>query len=88
MEHRTTVVTSSDDSVSNTIIEVVAEADGVEPTELPPLYDAVEPDALDMVFSSPKPSTTRTGIFQFPYAGFVVTVRSKDNTILVTLKRS
>ncbi|THE65666.1 hypothetical protein D8Y22_05650 [Salinadaptatus halalkaliphilus] len=37
--------------VSQTVVEAVAEAEGVRPVELtPPLYDAIDPEALDRLF--------------------------------------
>lgn len=32
---------------STAIVETVAEATGVDPTAVPPMYDALDPDALD-----------------------------------------
>lgn len=36
--------------VSARVINVVAEMVGVDPTELPPLYESIDPDALDALF--------------------------------------
>lgn len=39
--------------VSQTVVEAVAEAEGVRPVELtPPLYDIIDPDALDRIFDN------------------------------------
>lgn len=43
---------ASNESLSRTVIEAVAAREGVEPTELSePLASAVDPDALDSLFS-------------------------------------
>lgn len=61
---------------STAVIEAVADAAGVDPIELPPLYEVVDTDALDRLFDG------HTGVresghneVQFWYSGFVVTVR-------------
>jgi len=62
----------SDDSVSQRVVETVAEAEGVPPTELrPPLYEVVDPDALDRLFAHPSPSGSRV---VFSYKNYEVTV--------------
>lgn len=64
------------DSLSQAVIDAVAEHEGVEPTELePPLYHAVDPEALDALF----PETGRsgsTGRVRFSYDGRDVCVTS------------
>jgi len=62
----------SDDSVSQRVVETVAEAEGVPPTELsPPLYEVVDPDALDRLFAAPSRSDSRV---VFSYKNYEVTV--------------
>jgi hypothetical protein len=51
MSHVQTVETESR-SVSQAVIDAVAAVEGTPPTELtPPLYDVVDPDALEKVFA-------------------------------------
>ncbi|WP_254534059.1 HalOD1 output domain-containing protein [Natrinema gelatinilyticum] len=50
------------------VIETVAEREGVAPTDLPPLYDVIDPEALDSIF------TARRGHLVFPYYGYRITV--------------
>lgn len=66
--------------ISQQVIEAVATKEGEHPVELEqPLYDAVDPDALDVLFSGPKqPETVR-----FTYLGYEVLIRG-DGTIDVT----
>lgn len=40
----------NDRSPTDVIIEALAEAAGVDPEELPPLYEFIEPDAIDTLF--------------------------------------
>lgn len=63
-------------SVSEAVVDAVAAFDGSSPLELPPLYDAIDPDALDAVFDAhlhtgPRPS----GTIDFPYHGYLIRVR-------------
>ena len=53
------------------VVRNVADANGVETGELPPLYDAIDPDALDGVVT-----TMSAGEISFTYAGQNVTVTS------------
>lgn len=61
-------------SVSTIITEAVAEREGIEQTELPPLHEHVNVDAIDEIFHPISESGTRTGTVQFPYSGYIVTV--------------
>lgn len=58
-------------SVCTTVIETVAEAAGVSELELEPLYDAIDPDALEALF---RPGAV--GRVEFTYHGHAVTVHS------------
>lgn len=61
--------------VSTAVIEAVADHAGVEPTDLPPLYESVESDALDALFQSlPRGPLRRMGDVTFSYAGYFVRV--------------
>lgn len=58
-----------------TITTAVADAEGVDPWELPPLYDAVDPDALHSLIRSGKQIGDRSPLeVSFRYAGYDVTV--------------
>jgi hypothetical protein len=58
-------------SVCTTVVETVAEAAGVSELELEPLYDAIDPDALEVLF---RPGAV--GRVEFSYQGHAVTVHS------------
>lgn len=65
-------------SVSEHVVRSVAEAIDADPAELPVLYEAIDPDALDAAVR-----TMSSGTVSFPYAGHSVTVRN-DGTVSVT----
>lgn len=58
-------------SVAEMVIEMISEAEGESPTEItPPLYDVVDPEALDAVTESIGPK----GTVAFEYCGHEVRV--------------
>lgn len=61
------------DPVSCKIVHRVAALTEQEVTQLPPLYDTIDPDALDRLVHSAETTTTSLSI-QFTYAGQQVTV--------------
>lgn len=64
--------------LSHTVLEAVAELEGAPPAELSyPLFDAVNPEALDGLFRE------TTGHVVFSYHGYGVTVFS-DGAVDVT----
>ena len=60
-------------SASNAIVNRVANAEGVEATELTPLYTAIDPDALDALVGGHGRSASSLKI-EFSYQGYDVTV--------------
>lgn len=70
------------DRIYEQIVTEIAALDGREPTELPPLFNAVDPDALTAIFSPTEAGATRTGRVQFPYAGYDVRVEFEDVPVL------
>lgn len=86
--HRIWLDWSRTEPVSTLVVAAVAKAAGVDTTDLEPLYDAVDPEALDELFK-PTGSTGRMiNSLSFPYSGHLVTVhgdgkvavRSPDET--------
>lgn len=69
--------------VSQTVITTVAEAKGVDPLELEPLYSVIDPDALNKLFQpslgAPNPSLN----LQFSMAGCEVEIQG-DGEVVVT----
>ena len=82
MSHIQTIETDSR-SVSQTVIDAVAAAEGTPPTELtPPLYDVIDPEALDKVFAG----KASLGKLVFNYNSYEINVEAdgyvavKDHT--------
>lgn len=74
----------SEQSLSVRIVAAVAERADVSPTDLPPLYDVIDPDALEDLFShSTDQPLSVPGRVSFGYAGSTVTVFS-DGAVEVT----
>lgn len=63
------------------VVTAVADAKGVDPMELDPLANAVDPEALDRLFASMRDGRLRTeGRLRFELAGCEVTLAS-DGTV-------
>ena len=56
--------------VSEVVVKLVGTATETEATELPPIANCVDPDALDQIFNRER----KRGSVMFPYAGCQVTV--------------
>lgn len=66
-------------SVTETVVAAVAEATGLQAGAgggevLDPLYDVVDPDALDALFRRSDPGGRSSGTVTFTYSGYEVTV--------------
>ncbi|SDR11095.1 HalOD1 output domain-containing protein [Natronobacterium texcoconense] len=70
------------DGVCERIVMAVATLENTEPMELPPLFEAVDPDALTSAFATTESGTERTGRIEFPYAGHHVTVEFGEQSIV------
>lgn len=57
---------------SQAVIDAVAAVEGTPPTELPPLYDVVDPEALDNVFAG----KASLGKVVFNYNSYEVSVEA------------
>lgn len=76
---RDLVLDSDDLSTSVAVVYTVAEAEGTDPLDLPPLYDAIDPDYLDRLGDDP----TADDYARFTYAGYRVhATASGDVTVL------
>ncbi|QLH77772.1 hypothetical protein HZS55_10860 [Halosimplex rubrum] len=68
--------------LSIAVVEAIAEAKGVEPTEMgSTLYDAVDPDALDRLFPGQE-SDGVTGRVVFELGAHEVTVQSNGDVLV------
>ncbi|WP_336326527.1 HalOD1 output domain-containing protein [Halovenus sp. HT40] len=87
-------ITSKEDGqpISQTVLEAVAELSGRavipdasppkddESRPLPPLYEAIDPDALNTISQSATDETEIT--VTFTYCGFEVTIKNGDEVIV------
>lgn len=67
-------------SLTTAIIDVLAALTDNQPESMDPLYDVVDPDALDALFHS---QSKQIGRIQFHYCGHDVTVQS-DGQLIIT----
>ena len=74
---------SSDEDISETVVSAVADAKGVDPLDLDPLYDAIDPDALDSIFRHAGAGSTVTKL-SFEMEDCEVLVRGSGE-VVVTL---
>lgn len=66
----------SDRSPAEVIIDALAEAAGVDPLELPPLYEFVDGDALDSLFEEHDGASDANALLSFQIANWNVFVRA------------
>lgn len=72
----------SDDPFWYTIVETVATATGTDASEVQPLYDVVDPEALTQVFEpSPDGEPTVVGRLSFTLHDCVVTITSDGSVV-------
>lgn len=73
-------------SLSDKVVQTLADAEGVDPLELDPLYEVVDPDALDRLFDSTSDDDRREGRVQFRASGYRVEVTSSGRVHLTSLE--
>jgi len=76
------------DRMGSAIVSGVATRTGRGVTDLPPLYDVVDPEALEQVFASPPGSRRQPndGRFVFTDAGCEVVVEGEDELTVRSLE--
>lgn len=67
------------DAASTAIVEAVAAIDDTPARDLEPLYETVDPDALERFVA-----TADGGVVEFDYHGYGVVVRSDEDAVVVT----
>ncbi|AHG04218.1 hypothetical protein HALDL1_11885 [Halobacterium sp. DL1] len=73
------------DRITRKIVDAVAAETGVDAVDLDPLYDVVDPDALNSLFHSrPSVNSLGTGAVRFTYHGFEVHVTAGGAVSLET----
>ena len=73
---------SGGQTASLAVIEAVAAVSGTDPIELPPLYDAVNPDALNALFEPHERRTDSNLCVEFSYNGFDIVVREGPEVVV------
>lgn len=63
-----------DSSVVEKIVEEISTAEQVGPTDLPPIYEEINPDALNQLFRSDNGPLSDDIEVSFSYNGYSVTV--------------
>lgn len=70
-------------STSLTVVERIAEQEGVSPENLqPPLHHAVDTEALDSLFRSSTPDVASLAV-EFPYRGYTVRVEGDGDVSIL-----
>lgn len=77
---------ASSETVSEAVVEAVADAKGVDPLDLDPLYDTIDPDALDSIFGGP--SGTSSAEIRFEMDACEVVVREAGEVIVASTPRA
>ena len=68
------------------VIRRIAEAEEVSPEELsPPLFEVIDPDALDQLFGNTMTAGRMEGKVIFTYSGYEVTVSGDGHVAIDTL---
>lgn len=74
------------DGVHERIVTGVAALEGVDPLSLPPLFDAVDPDALTALFATTESGGPRSGHVGFTYVDHRITIEfDETDTPVVTI---
>lgn len=69
---------AADTTVSERVVDLVAAFHGADPTEIPPIYTAIDPDGLDTLFDAPLPTPDSPVEVTFQYADLTVTVTGEE----------
>ncbi|WP_394742848.1 HalOD1 output domain-containing protein [Natronococcus roseus] len=78
----TETLTKAGTEIHERIVVGVATLENVDPVALPPLFDAVDPDALEGIFADPESEAVRIGTVEFPYAGRTIRIEFDDEPVV------
>lgn len=69
------------ETISCAVVEEVAKREGVDPVDLTPaLYDAIETEAVETLFSDSVSSDQRNSVsLTFSYCGYEITIGGEDD---------
>lgn len=65
-----------DEPTSSQVVEAIAELEDTDHTELPPLFNSIDPEALDIIVQE------NGGTVSFEYAGYAVEVRGTTEILV------
>lgn len=68
--------------VSDKIVAAVAEYEGEDQSDLPPLSDSINPAALDTAFAETDGESSPAGCITFSYYGYTVLVQSTGQILI------
>lgn len=69
-----------EESMTVRVVDEVASLEGVNPLELPPLYDTIDADTLEALFTDSVTGGVRENIrVEFDYCGYEVVVKGPDD---------
>lgn len=71
-----------EESVSEKVVDAIAEYEGEDTDTLPPLENSINPTALDTVFGSTSDDACKAGCITFSYFGYTVLVQSTGQIII------
>lgn len=80
---RTTIRIAGDDRISDTVIDAVSAATGTDPLDLSPLYETIDPDALDRLFRGDGQRQWSVARIEFAVAGCDVSVHGDGRVVVV-----
>lgn len=72
-------------NMCQSVVEAVAEAKGVDPLDLDPLYDVIDPDALEGMFQFPGRGPDASLELRFTMAGCTVVITG-DGDVTATVE--
>ena len=78
----TEALTEAGSEIHEQIVVGVATLENADPKTLPPLFDAVDPDALEAIFADPENEAVRIGTVEFPYAGHTISIEFDDEPVV------
>lgn len=74
----------SDNTPVCAITMAVAELEGCEPVELPPLYDVIDPDSLNGLHTPD--SAAGADRIVFPYCGYEIELRLRKQSLTIRIR--
>jgi hypothetical protein len=73
-----------DEELTTTVLTALAEV--LPPDSLldqPPLYESVDPDALEALFAPTRRSSGRNGLVRFEFVGYTIEVRATGEVVVL-----